>query len=436
MARYFRLLATILTAACSLTLHAQANGSNSSYSRFGLGTLNDQSQGFNKGMAGVGIGLASGSRVNIANPASYSSIDSLSFIFDVGMNASLGNMKSQGTSVNVNNCNIDYVCAGLQLTKGIGLSFGFVPYTSIGYSFSSSSNVATGMNSMQMISKTDSYEGSGGLNQGYIGVGAMVYKGLSIGANISLIWGSYSHSVQETFSEDGVESSNYSGLKSIHNADIKTYKIDLGAQYPVRLTNKDILTIGATASIGHKVKGESTLERYQTSADTLVARNAFDLPYSYGLGLGWTHGNNLTVGADFKHEFWSKCHTPQYDKNTRTYAPALGSYCDRVKVCAGAQYIIDPFDKHYLKRIQYRLGAHYSTPYLKINGKDGPREYGISAGLGLPITNNYNSRSMVNVSLQWMRRAPQTTAMITENYFLMNIGLTFNEAWFMKFRIK
>ena len=169
--------------------YAQTNGSNSSYSRFGLGILNDQSQGFNKGMAGVGVGLAPGNRVNISNPASYARIDSLSFIFDVGMNASFGNMKSKGTSVNVNNCNIDYVCAGLQLRRGMGLSFGFVPYTSIGYSFSTQSRVGSEIISSRPITKTDYYKGSGGLNLAYIGVGGNIFRGFSAGVNIGFIWG-------------------------------------------------------------------------------------------------------------------------------------------------------------------------------------------------------------------------------------------------------
>lgn len=439
MTRYAKLLvATAAMVACT-GAYAQTNGSNSSYSRFGLGIPTDQSQGFNKGMAGVGVGLAPGNRVNIINPASYARIDSLSFIFDVGMNASFGNMKSKGSSINVNNCNIDYVCAGLQLRRGLGLSFGFVPYTSIGYSFSIQSRVGTEIISSQPITKTDYYNGSGGLNQAYIGVGGNIYRGLSAGANIGMIWGSYNHSVAEEFSEGNSNSSSYSGLNSIHAANLKSYKIDLGIQYPVTLTRRDRLTAGVIAGIGHKIKGESTLRRY-TNGDTdpqpKTADDAFDIPFSYGVGLGWEHRGNLAVGLDFRHELWSGCHTPQYDSTTGEYAPATGTYKDRFKVAAGTQYTVNPFEKKYWKRIQYKMGVHYSTPYLKINGADGPREYGLTLGASLPVTNNYNSRSAINVSLQWLRRAPSTTSMITENYFMVNFGLTFNEQWFMKFKIK
>ena len=141
MNKYGKHFCLALLMACSLNAEAQTNGSNSSYSRFGLGTLNDQSQGFNKGMAGVGLGLRPNNLVNMANPASYSAIDSLSFIFDAGMNFSIGRLSQKGNSVNVRNCNIDFVNAGLRLSKGLGLSFGFVPFSTIGYYFYSASKV-------------------------------------------------------------------------------------------------------------------------------------------------------------------------------------------------------------------------------------------------------------------------------------------------------
>ena len=104
---------------------SQNNGCNSSYSRFGLGTLNDQSQGFNKNMGGVAQGMRAGNRLNMQNPASYSAIDSLTFLLDVGMNASMGRMKMGGNSMNVNNCSFDYANIGFRLARGLGFSAGF-----------------------------------------------------------------------------------------------------------------------------------------------------------------------------------------------------------------------------------------------------------------------------------------------------------------------
>ena len=106
------------------------------------------------------------------------------------------------------------------------------------------------------------------------------------------------------------------------------------------------------------------------------------------------------------------------------------------RIAVGAQYTPDPTDRHYTKRMQYRVGASYSTPYLRVNGTDGPSEMTLAAGLGLPISNKANNRSMVNVGLQWLRRKPASAGLITENYFMVNVGLTFNEKWFMKFKIQ
>lgn len=438
MISYNKLLAVLAFAAISANTFAQTTVTNSSYSRFGLGELNDQSQGFNKNMGGVGIGLRAGNIVNMSNPASYSAIDSVSFIFDVGMNAKYSTQKSKSLRDNNTSCNLDYVNAGLRLYKNVGLSFGFVPLTSVGYSFSNTSRVGKDLNSLLPITKQNAYDGNGGLHQAYVGVGAKVFKTLSVGANVSFIWGSLTNSVKESFSEGGSSSTGYGGLNSTHETFIKTYKIDLGVQYPVRLSNIDWLTVGATAGLGHTINGEATLKRYtgtDTNPQEKTAKDAFDLPYTYGLGLGWQHEDRLMVGADFRHELWANCHTPSYNSQTGEYIAATGQYRDRIKVAAGAQYVIDPYNRKFWKRIRYRIGAHAANSNLKINGQNGPREYGLSIGAGLPIFNQFTTRSVVNVGLQWTRLAPRTTNMITEDNFMVNVGLTFNDRWFMKFRI-
>ena len=440
MNKYIRFCALALFVVCSMNAKAQTNGSNSSYSRFGLGTLNDQSQRFNKGMAGVGLGLRAGQWVNMANPASYSAIDSLSFIFDVGMNFSLGHLSQNGNSVNVRNCNIDFVNAGLRLSKGLGLSFGFVPFSTIGYSFSSESKVTNEYTSTQPIYSTSSYQGDGGLHQIYLGVGWNPFDKFSIGINASYLWGVYNHNVVQSFNEGGTStSSGYSALYSNHQANINTYKLDLGVQYPIKISPKDILTVGATTGIGHKIGSDVTLNRYTSGGDSLqvIAEHPFDMPYTFGVGAGWQHGPSLLVAADIKMEQWAACHTPQMKptSNSLEYSAEKGAYKNRTKISVGAQYVPNPLNKRYYDRIQYRVGAHYSTPYLKINGQDGPQEYGLTMGLGLPITNNYNNRSIASICLQWFHRNPSSNMMISENYFMINVGLTFNERWFSKFKI-
>jgi hypothetical protein len=79
--------------------------------------------------------------------------------------------------------------------------------------------------------------------------------------------------------------------------------------------------------------------------------------------------------------------------------------------------------------------VNFSTPYLKVNNHNGPYELRMGVGAGLPITNKINNRSVVNVGVQWMRRASAASGMITEDYLLLNLGVTFNERWFVKYKI-
>ncbi len=96
----------ILTAALLLTVivlgsYAQS-GTNSPYSQYGLGTLADQSTGFNRGMNGLSYGFHDGNQVNYMNPASYARMDSLTFLFDMGLSGQITNFKEGGKRLNAN----------------------------------------------------------------------------------------------------------------------------------------------------------------------------------------------------------------------------------------------------------------------------------------------------------------------------------------------
>ena len=48
--------------------------------------------------------------------------------------------------------------------------------------------------------------------------------------------------------------------------------------------------------------------------------------------------------------------------------------------------------------------------------------------------NGWNNRSILNISGQWVHQSAKS--LITENTFRINIGLTFNERWFMKWKVE
>ena len=112
------------------------SGTNSPYSQYGLGILSDQTAGFNRGMNGLGLGFHEHNQINFSNPASYSALDSLTFIFDAGLSGQLTNFKEGGNKKNAQNADFEYVVAGFRAFKHVGVSFGLIPFTNVGYSYS------------------------------------------------------------------------------------------------------------------------------------------------------------------------------------------------------------------------------------------------------------------------------------------------------------
>ena len=69
----------------AVTVSAQAQNPMSPYSKYGYGILNDNATSAQRAMGGVGYAMSSGRQINAMNPASYAAIDSLTFLFDMGL---------------------------------------------------------------------------------------------------------------------------------------------------------------------------------------------------------------------------------------------------------------------------------------------------------------------------------------------------------------
>ena len=423
------ILATLLLGS-ALMVNAQS-GTNSPYSQFGLGVLSDQTSGFNRGMNGVGLGFHEHNQINFINPASYASLDSLSFILDAGISGQITNFNENGTKKNAKNANLEYVVAGFRIMKHVGVSFGVLPLTNIGYNYTSTGKVG---NTFDDVTYTNTYNGDGGLHQVYLGAGWQPVKGLSIGANVSYVWGDYSKYAANSYSN-----SNYNTLTRTYSAQVNSYKVDLGVQYTAKLAKKDWLTVGLTFSPGHNLGASADMNVISNNSQTNTADTAsfsidkaLKLPNMYGAGLMWNHNNQWKVGFDYTLQQWGKLESPDFDGEN--YTLQKGLYSDRSKFNLGMQYCYGEYSRGFFKRGRYRAGVSYATPYFKVNGLDGPKELSVSAGFGIPIMNGYNRRSFLNISGQWVRSS--ATDLIKENSFRINVGFTFNEEWFRKWRMK
>jgi hypothetical protein len=129
----FPLLIAFLT--ITTVILAQQVGSNSPYGRYGFGVLSNPALGASEAMGGISYGLRRSQQVNPGNPASYSELDSLTFIFDLGVSAQLSSMSDGVNSRDFYNGNLDYIALQFPLFRNMGGSVGLLPYSKVGYNF-------------------------------------------------------------------------------------------------------------------------------------------------------------------------------------------------------------------------------------------------------------------------------------------------------------
>ncbi|MDE6154757.1 MAG: hypothetical protein K2G21_11515, partial [Muribaculaceae bacterium] len=242
-------ISKIITAAFAaiavLTATAQ-NSVNSPYSRLGYGILSDNVTSAQRGMGGVGYAMNSGRQINVMNPASYAAIDTLTFLFDIG-----GNLRqtwstepaTDGKNVTGKDLGggLDYITIQFPLGKYMGGSAGLLPYSQVGYSFGDVVGEDKG---------TSSRQGSGGINQLYVGVAGKPFKGFTVGANISYMFGNILNDNYVTTA---------AGEQSLFERVLKVtdYKLDFGIQYSCRIKPRHRITAGVVYSPGKSFHGHT-----------------------------------------------------------------------------------------------------------------------------------------------------------------------------------
>lgn len=396
-----------LLMACAASAFAQ-NGTNTPYSRFGYGMLRDNATAAQQSMGGIGYAMSSGRQINVKNPASYARIDSLTFLFDMGVDIS--NVWSAEGSLKEHQLGggLNYITMQFPLGKRLGMSIGILPYSAVGYAFGNT--IDNGYTSR---------EGAGSINLAYGGVALRVVGGLSIGANMAYMFGTTANDLYATTT--GGSTSLFEDQLTVRD-----WHLDAGLQY-IQPIGRDMLTLGLTYSPAKALHGSMVTYAYDTTADSepkeyssSPAKKLFGIAESYGAGINWMHGSRLMLEADFTYQPWSKV----------KYQGRKGQLADRYKVALGGQFQPN-MRGNYVSRIQYRAGVFATRDYLKIEGNN-VREYGASVGFGFPVP---GFKTMVNLGVEWLCRQAHPNPLIKENHLNITLGININELWFQKSRI-
>ncbi|MDR1679996.1 MAG: hypothetical protein LBR81_09535 [Prevotellaceae bacterium] len=423
MLKYKRsLCATLFLLFVSGIILAQ-NNTNSYYSRYGYGELSDFSSGRSRSMGGVSTGMRSGNEINTANPASYTAIDSLTFLFEFGVSAKQYIFESAGAKSKTFTGNIEYLAMQFPLSRRLAVSAGLLPFSNVGYSFTTqgSASMPTYAGNNDQVDYMTGYTGSGNITQAYLGLSGKIGEHFAVGINASYLFGTITNSRALAFmpnraTNDSLKS--YASTLQDTRLRVQDLRLRYGVQYFTDLGETDRFTAGLIFENKTKLDGDYTIE---TQGEDTISTNAgdnFELPLLIGVGASYQWKNRLTVAADFMYQDWANVN----------YFGRKDTLRSRSKFSLGAEFIPNRNAKNYFSRVAYRIGGNYSSGYVNVNNRT-EGSFGLTCGLGLPMR-----RSTLNVGFEYGRRGSTAVGQIREDYFRFNLSAAFNEMWFFKRR--
>jgi hypothetical protein len=422
---------TLIALLCGpFLMNAQTSDINP-YSRYGIGDMGDQYgvQSFSMGQTGIAMNSWTATDsltpyfINLKNPASY--YYNRITTFEAGLLYNTGQFTTQGQTYKNNTASFAYFAMAFPVSKHFGASIGLRPFTSVGYIINTSPNI----DSIGIIN--NNYQGSGGINQAHLGVAYAPFKNLSIGFNLSYLFGNLTNTQNVVYSpNNGAFNSQVS-----ENTDIRSFYLDYGIMYSHKIGSNSSITIGATAALASNINATYSLLSVswvtaapQTNIDTVqdsTVKGKLRLPLMIGGGITLKIRDKWTFTLDYTMQNWSQYEFFGQSENLN----------NSTQMGFGVQYVPKRNIGKFFKRIHYRAGFYYTQTYFDINNT-ALNDYALTLGLGIPVGgNNIMMRtSMINLGLQLGQMGTTANNLLQEDYIKLMFSFTFDDRWFVKRR--
>jgi len=425
--RFNLLLSFVLIISCSSISLAQTG---SPYSQFGFGDLTGSGFGQSQAMGRIGLGLRSSEHLNNTNPASYSALDSMTVIYELGLRSVTNKVENSENSITKKDAKIDYMALGFRINRFWYTGFGLTPASRVDYNFKNSV-----VDPIDGLIETY-YYGSGGFNKLYWINSFQLTKNLSIGIETQYLFGAIDRISSILFMDPSSTAINVKTDYQLNVFDvnflygvqyslplIKDYQLILGAtyQHKMNLNSKENILSGTTNSVDHT--GIYYSELIDTLTNVQDQRGSIIYPGSFGAGFTLTRPNKLIVGFDVLVQNWNEMKIGNLNDSLKNL----------VSFRTGIEYTPNNTDiNHYLKRVHYRLGGHYTQTQLELKG-ERINDYGISFGAGLPLRNTTTS---FNITCEVGRRGTTNQNLLQETYGIISLNLSLSDIWFIKRKFK
>ncbi len=426
---------------------------NSPFSRYGLGNLVGSQHVISRSMGGLSASYADGANYNVGqainfnNPATYGA--NYMVTYDLGLSIDSRKLKSNTPNGAFSSIYVipSYLAVSVPLNKlkGLGLAFGLRPITRLNYGVESRARLAG--DSVGTI-----YEGTGGTNQAFIGVGKK-WKNLSIGANTGYTFGRQEISTSKTFYNDTLL---YFQSRSASQINFGSMFLQAGIQYEFTLFKKEnaadkssknlLMRVGATASLQQNMNAVKRLsnQTYVLNASgalmevdsiakqdnlkgTIIMPATYDAGFMIMKTLTNTRGNFQlwSAGVEYTTTQWTKFRSyGQPDALNNSWALKLGAQISPNP---------DGGSTSYLSNVNYRFGFQFGKDYINADG-NGFNHSSFTLGAGFPIRKwrNYETQfTVVQAAMQFGKRGSAVNN-ITENYTQITLGFSLSDMWFIK----
>ena len=380
-------------------------------------------------MGGTSFGIRSSGYVNHSNPASYTSFDTTSFVFEGGVYTQSSTLKTVSASQKSNYSSIGSVLFGFPISKRIKASFGLIPFSSVGYKIGENKTLTIYPDSITHVNNI--YDGSGGINKAYIGFGYYVTNNLSIGVNADYLFGTIRRNSTSNY-PDLLYANSYRQTTSIKFSD---FNFNFGLQYVANFKKNQHLTLGFVYTPAMNIKASSdTVANMVSSSDpeTIMypisqsssPKGKIGMPKSIGGGFALEKDDKWLIAADVYWQNWAKLN--MFGKED--------SLKNSLRASLGVQITPNATDyNNYFKRVKYRFGVAYSKSYLQLRGRQ-LSDFGISFGAGFPVRKSQTdiSKGMVNVGIEIGQRGTTDLSLIKEDYIRFTLSMSIYDFWFRK----
>ena len=418
-------LSILILLVISVNIFAQKTNS-SPYSVLGIGDGISSKTVEESSMGGVGIANNNPNDMNFSNPASFASLFLTTYTM-AGENRGF-KIKEENEQVKASNAYLSYIAIGIPLGEKGGFAFGLKPNTTVGYTLANNTSDSEGD-----VVESSIYEGDGGTNKVFFGLGYEVFKNVSIGLEGSYVFGNINNKITN-IKKDITLGTEYNIDNKINGAGLKA-----GIIYENKLKENLFLNLGTTLEFENELESEGNEYFYSVSLtdgiprDTLlnsVSRGTYKTPLKTSLGVSISDPNKWAASIDYSFQNPIELGGSLINKNPRlNYSKA--------SVLAIGGFYLPKYNSisSYWDRVVYRAGMRIEKTGLMVDGTgDGANftsidDFGISFGVGLPLGNQV---SRLNLGFEFGKRGTTDNGLVEEEYFNFRLGLTLSNKWFRK----